>query len=184
MLGQFISELQGIWNWILTQLGWSGHLNWVHIVVLILALIGAMVVVRNLIGGHSVGGGGSTVVYPQSREQKGLPTSFYVGNKKLSDFSVKPEVYDFKVPSPTLNLSKLREPLNSNMELARKLLLPSGGESSDSLNSKSVGELSDTPLLEEGGEERRVAANSSGTSQPASPPPRKIIEGGSKWPKH
>ncbi len=124
MLEQVLTEVQGIWSWIQTQLGWSGDANWVKILVIVLAALGALMVLRNLLGGHSGGGVGSTVVYPQER-QNGLPTKYYVGDSKLSNFSIPDEVYDFKVPSPKPNLTNLRKPVNLNMDLAKKLFVTS-----------------------------------------------------------
>lgn len=138
MIEQLLGELSGTWNWALSQLSWSGELNWVKIVVLVLAFLGCLMLLRNLLGGgHSVGGGGSTIVYPQDR-QEGLSTKYYVGSSKLSDFSIPGEVYDFKVPSPEPNLSNLRRPLNLNMDLASKLFVsPVGREAVSSTENSS-----------------------------------------------
>ena len=123
MLAEIIGEVVGAFNWVLSQLGWDiGSLSWVHIVLLVLAAVGILVVTRNLIGGHSGGGGsGGTVVYPQSREPRGLPTSFYTGSSRLGDFSIPKEVYNFRVPSPTPNLAELRKPVKLDMEKASQL---------------------------------------------------------------
>lgn len=169
MLEQLIDELRPIWNWILAQLGWQGvELSWVHILVIALAIIGALIILRNLLGGHS-GGGSSHVVYPPAERQRGLPTRYYTGSERLSDFSVSPEVYDFKVPSPTPDLSRLRELVSLDLDKARELFVPAGRQRSDSLKSNNEGEVPEQNLPagpQEGGE-RRVAADSSGTPQPA-----------------
>jgi len=125
MVNQLWSEIMTFWNWLLSQLGWSGSsLGWLKITVLVLALFGALFVLRRLLGGSSVGGGGgSTVVYPSER-QRGFPTSFYVGNRRLSDFSVPKDVYDFRVPVSTPNLSNLRKSVPLNLEKAKKLFIP------------------------------------------------------------
>jgi hypothetical protein len=120
--------VMGWWNWILNQLGWSGELGWFKILVLVLAFLGAIFILRRLFGG-ATSGGGSTVVYPPTERQRGLPTRFYTGSEKLTNFTVSPEVYDFKVPSPTPDLSRLRKPLQVDMEKAKELFVPSmGGE--------------------------------------------------------
>jgi len=126
MVEQLISELKYLLSKLFSLLGWEGiELTWVHWLLLVLALVGALVVVRNLIGGRSGGGGGgsSTVVYPQGERPKGLPTSFYTGSSKLSDFSVPRETYNFKVPTPTPNLSGLRGPASVDMDAARRLFM-------------------------------------------------------------
>ena len=127
MLAEIIGEVVGAFNWILLQLGWDiGSLSWVHIVLLVLAAVGILVVTRNLIGGHSGGGGsGGAVVYPQSREPRGLPTNYYTGSSRLGDFSIPQKVYDFKVPSPTPNLAGLRGPVKLDMEKAGQLFITS-----------------------------------------------------------
>jgi len=57
-------------------------------------------------------------------KNRGLPTSFYVGNSRLGDFSVPSKMYDFKVPTPEPDLSSLREPASVNFNLARWLFVP------------------------------------------------------------
>lgn len=124
MIEQLLSEMQETFNWVLNQLGWSGELNWIKILVLVLAILGALMILRNTLGGgRSVGGRSTSVTYPQGR-QFSLPTKYYTGNSKLSDFSVPEEVYDFKVPSPKPDLSNLRKPISFNMDLARQLFIP------------------------------------------------------------
>lgn len=127
MIEQLLSEMQETFNWVLNQLGWSGELNWIKILVLVLAILGALMILRNTLGGgRSVGGRSTSVTYPQGR-QFSLPTKYYTGNSKLSDFSVPEEVYDFKVPSPKPDLSNLRKPASFNMDLAGQLFVPSVG---------------------------------------------------------
>lgn len=126
MLAEIIGEVVGAFNWVLSQLGWDiGSLSWVHIVLLVLAAVGILVVTRNLIGGHSgSGGGGSTAAYyPQNREPRGLPTSYYTGSSRLGDFSIPQRVYDFRVPSPTPNLAELRKSVKLDMEKAGQLFI-------------------------------------------------------------
>jgi len=121
MLEQLMKEISGMWNWFLSQLGWGGELRWFKIVILVLALLGAIFLLRRLLGGSSVGGGGgSTIIYPPER-QRGFPTSFYVGQRRLDDFSVPKNVYDFKVPTPTPDLSNLRKPVSLDLERAKTL---------------------------------------------------------------
>jgi len=43
----------------------------------------------------------------------------------LASFSPDPKVYDFRVPSPVPDLSRLREPLRLDLELAEELHVPS-----------------------------------------------------------
>jgi hypothetical protein len=64
----------------------------------------------------------------------------YTGSKRLSDFSVKPEVYDFKVPSPKLDTSNLRKAANPNMDLASKLFI-GGIKNPNTLNMESAKKL-------------------------------------------
>jgi len=124
MLEQLMQEVSGMWNWMLNQLGWGGELGWFKIAILVLALLGAIFLLRRLLGGSSVGGGGSsTVIYPSQR-QRGFPTSFYVGDRRMGDFSVPKDVYDFKVPTPIPNLSNLRKPVSLDLERAKKLFIP------------------------------------------------------------
>jgi len=161
-----------MWEWILVQLGWQGiELGWVQILVLVFTLVGALIVLRNLIGGRSGGGGGSTIAYPPSERQSGLPIKYYIGSERLGDFSISPGVYDSKVPSPTPNLSELRKPIRMDLEKAKELFLPAGRRSPDSLKVHSEGEIPGQDLSAGSGEgvERSVAADGSGTSQPASP---------------
>jgi len=125
MLEQLMQEVSGMWNWMLSQLGWGGEPGWFQIVVLVLAFLGVIFLLRRLFGDNSVGGGGSsTIIYPSVR-QRGFPTSFYVGNRRLGDFGVPKDIYDFKVPSPTPGLSNLRKPVSLDLEKARKLFMPS-----------------------------------------------------------
>jgi hypothetical protein len=94
------------------------------IAVLVLAFLGVIFLLRRLFGGSSVGGGGgSTVIYPSER-QRGFPTSFYVGNRRLGDFSVPKNVYDFKVPTSTPDLLNLRKSVSLDLERAKKLFIP------------------------------------------------------------
>jgi len=125
MLEQLIGEANKLFDWVTTQAGWSSPLGWFQILLLVLAVVGALVIIRNLIGSHSSGGGGggSYSTGYQPKGPGGLPTSYYVGSKRLGSFSIKDEVYNFKVPSSTPNLSKLREPVNFDIEKAEKLFL-------------------------------------------------------------
>ena len=124
MLEQLMQEVLGVWNWMLNQLDWGGELGWFKIAILVLAFFGTIFLLRRLFGGSSVGGGGgSTVIYPSER-QRGFPTSFYVGNRRLGDFSVPKNVYDFKVPTSTPDLSNLRKPASLDLERAKKLFIP------------------------------------------------------------
>jgi hypothetical protein len=59
-----------------------------------------------------------------SKRQRVFPTNFYVGNRKLGDFKVPKNVYNFGVPTSTPNLSNLRKPLSVNWDLAGKLFIP------------------------------------------------------------
>jgi len=141
-----VTEAQGMWEWFLAQFGLEGvELGWGHLVLLVLALIGVSVVLRSLLGGRSVssGSGGSTVAYPQGGRLGGLPTKYYIGSEKLSDFSTPRGVYDFKVPTPTPDLSKLRKPLNMDLNKAKELFIPAGGQRPDSLELKDEGESSE-----------------------------------------
>lgn len=125
MLEQLIEEVSGLFGWVTTQLGWEGSLGWFQILLLALAVVGALVVARNLIGGRSGGGGGysQSMGYLPLSGTRGLPTSYYVGSKRLGDFGVDKGVYDFKVPSPKPNLSKLREPVKLDIEKASRLFM-------------------------------------------------------------
>jgi hypothetical protein len=121
---QLMHEVSGMWNWMLNQLGWSGELGWFKIAILVLALLGVIFLMRRLFGSSPVGGGGgSSVIYPSGR-QTGFPTSFYVGDRRLGDFSVPKSIYDFKVPTSTPDLSNLRKPVTVDLERARKLFIP------------------------------------------------------------
>jgi len=115
------SELINWWNWLLSQLGWSGSLNWVQIVVLVLAVLGACAILRRLFGGGG-GGSSSTVIYPA--ERRGFTTRAYTANPKLSDFSVPKEVYNFRMPSPRIKTNGLTRQVNVDMDKARKLFIP------------------------------------------------------------
>ena len=44
---------------------------------------------------------------------------------RIVGFCVSPKLYDFSVPSPAPNLSKLREPLSLDIEQAERLHIPS-----------------------------------------------------------
>lgn len=126
MIEQLIGEITIGFDWVVSKLGWEGiPLTWVHYLLLGLAVVGALMMIRNLLGGGAGGGGGgsSAAVYPQSSRTAGLPTSAYTSSPKLSDFSIKPEVYDFRPPTPTPDLSPLRGPVGLDMEKARKMFL-------------------------------------------------------------
>lgn len=85
-----------------------------------------MVIIAILILKGLFGGGHSSSVAQSSgseRRQRGFPTSMYTGNSRLSNFNVKPEVYDFKVPSATPKTDNLRKSVNLNMDLASKLFI-------------------------------------------------------------
>lgn len=114
-------ELINWWHWLLNQLGWSGSLNWVQIVVLILAVLGAGAVLHRLLGGGG-SGGSSTVILPPDR--RGLPTRAYTADPKLGDFSVPKEVYNFRMPSPAIKTSGLTGQVKLDMDKARKLFIP------------------------------------------------------------
>ena len=149
MIEQLLGEFKPYWDQLMVQLGWGdGPLSWVQILVIVLAAVGTLIILRNLIGGHSGGGGGgtSTVAYPPNERTKGLPTRYYTGSARMGDFSIPAKVYDFKVPSPTPNLSKLKESVNLDMDKARELFLPAGRRVSDSLNDFHTGESSESGL--------------------------------------
>jgi len=182
MIVEFLAMLQAIWYWLLTQLGWEGiELGWLPILVLVLAVVGALVVLRNLLGGRSGSGGGGGGNYPSYApplNQRGLTTKFYTGREGLSDFSVNPKVYDFKVPTPTPNLPKLREPLNLDLEKASSMyLVPNIGASrSETMarNFQSIYGKEDSrpepgPASLTTGEEQQCASNSGVTFQAATP---------------
>lgn len=91
--------------------------------IIILVIIGIFVL-KFIFGGHSSSSSNTTVMPSSGSPAKGgFPTSMYTGNSKLSNFSVKPEVYDFKVPSPTPKTDSLRKSANLNMDLASKLFI-------------------------------------------------------------
>ena len=183
MLEQLWGEIQFLFSKLLSLIGWEGiELTWVHWLVISLALVGVLVVLRNLIGGRSGGGGGgSSYSSCPTGLSRGLPTSFYVGSKRMGDFSVPNRLYDFRTPTVEPRLDLLKGKVDLSLDKARSLFLvkpaspltkglttnPSpirdlgGAEKSSSV----VGDTSRTP---EGGE-RRVAADGSGTSQPATP---------------
>ena len=48
----------------------------------------------------------------------------YLASPRLSDFSIPKEFYEFYAPSPTPDLSYLRESLDIDLELARELFIP------------------------------------------------------------
>lgn len=187
MTEEVLVTLQSLWYWVMNQLGWEGiQLGWFPILLLVLAVVGALVILRNLLGSHSGGGGSGGVPYSPYAplpNQRGFTTRFYTGSSKLGDFSVPPQVYNFKVPSPTPNLSKLREPLSLNLEKAREMYLMSNpranrseaiAETFQSIYGKKDSGLESKPVSSSMEGERSVAANGSGTSQPvtSSPPER------------
>lgn len=193
---RFVSELQEAHNWIHTQLGLRGiHLTWrrilllilvlvlvpvlilIPVLVLVLLLVLILAFVRNLASRYPGGSSSSTVAYPPAYKERGFPTSYHIGSKRLGDFSIKKEVYDFKVPTLVPDLSNLRNPVSLNMELAKRLFVPQqelvAGQPLEMTQEEEAsipGENGPSPAGVVYGEERRVAANSSGTSQPATPP--------------
>ena len=132
-----------------------------------------------IIGGPE-GGDGNPISYRgvpyKSKGLGGFPTSMYTGSSKLGDFSIRPEVYDFGVPSPVPNLERLREVPDLDLDKAKELLLmPAGGQRSVSSTTIDIKEEQPDTVPPAGihmGGERSVAANGSGTSQPATPYPK------------
>ena len=104
-----------------------GIINWFSqpgIPQIIILVILGILVLRFIFGGHSSSSSNTTVVPPgDSVASKGFPTKMYTGSQKLSDFSIKPEVYDFRVPSPKLDASNLKKSANLNLGLASKLFV-------------------------------------------------------------
>jgi len=105
--------------------------------IIILVILG-IIVLRFIFGGHSSSSSSANVAQPT--RQGGFPTSMYTSSKRLSDFSVKPEVYDFKVPSPRPDTSNLRKAANPNMDLASKLFI-GGIKNPNTLNMESAKKL-------------------------------------------
>ena len=184
MLERLSGELGSIWEWLCNTLGWDvTNLTWVHWLVIALALVGALIILRNLIGGHS-GGGGSANIYPSAPTSmgRGFPTSFYTADRKVGNFSVPKEVYDFKVLTSTPKLNLLRQGVNLDMEKARELFVPAGpltkgltanlkpGDRDSGGAEKSSSVVGDASGKDAGEGERSVAADGSGTSQPATSP--------------
>ena len=139
-----------------------------------------LVILKLLFGKHS---DTKTIITRSPERRKGLPTSAYTANEKLSDFSIPKEVYNFKVPTPIPDLSKLREPVS--MDLNKGLLIPSVQGLSVQSRSKemermpsskgssaSCSDVEEVPQGEGIEEEQSVAADSSGTSQPATSIPK------------
>ena len=119
MLGEFFNTLGETWNWIVAQLGFS-DITWFHVLFIVLAFLGALSLLRRL-----AGSGSRSVGYPSGRVDSGLPPKFYLGDSRLSDFSIPKEVYRFGAPTPKIDTSKLTEPLKPNMSLARELFTAS-----------------------------------------------------------
>ena len=133
MLQNIPGDLINWWHWLLSQLGWNGSLNWVQIVVLVLAVLGACAILRRLFGGGG-SSSSSTVIYPA--ERRGFTTRAYTANSKLSDFSVPMEVYNFRMPSPRIKTSGLTRQINVDMDKGKKLFVPPNPTSSQAKSNK------------------------------------------------
>lgn len=94
--------------------------------ILLVIILAPILLLRSIFGGRSsrsssssstAGGGLGSI------GRRDFPTSFYTGSRRLSDFSINPDVYNFRTPTPTPNLEKLREPLEIDFSLAERLHL-------------------------------------------------------------
>ena len=92
---------------------------WLLALIGVLAIIGALVVLRNVIFGGRGGGSSSTVVMPPSER----PHHKDYGYNIDASFRVPKGVYDFRMPSPEIKTDGLRQPLNVNLELAREMFV-------------------------------------------------------------
>lgn len=124
MVEQLAQEVSEVWPWMMNQLGWASEPGWFKISILVLAFIGVMVLLRRLLGGSSVGGGRGAPYDYSSGRHRGFPNSFYVGSRRLGDFGMPKEVYDFRVPSPKPDMSNLRRPLSLDLDTASNLFIP------------------------------------------------------------
>jgi len=111
-----MSELQQILSWLLNLL------TWLPVLVLVLVTGFFFLLLRLLFRGSS-SSSSSNVVLPPGSNQRGLPTKYYTTRAELVNFNTSPKLYDFKVPSPTPDLSKLREPLKVNLQVAKGLFV-------------------------------------------------------------
>jgi len=114
--------VSGYWELFLHQLGWNGPVTWVLLVLVALALVGVLVILRNVVfggGGRGGGGGSSTVIVPPKYYQDRPPRP----KSNLVNFRPDSEIYDFSMPSPEIDSSGLRKPLNVDMDLAREMFV-------------------------------------------------------------
>lgn len=83
----------------------------ITLVIITLILLPITLVLRAIFGKCSSGNTTITQVPSQFRTRRGwgFSTNFYTGSRKLGDFSMKSELYNFKVPSPAPDLSFLRD---------------------------------------------------------------------------
>lgn len=109
------------WGLLLDKINGSGLPVWLAALILVLAAIGVLVILRNVVfggGRGDRGGGSSSVVIPPGRPPRQTPSS------PLTDFRMPKSVYDFSMPSPVIKTDGLRKPLNVDVDLARQLFVP------------------------------------------------------------
>jgi len=119
------------------------------------------------------------------KRRKRMISELYIANPKLCDFSAPKDVYNFRVPTSTPDLSKLREPARVDLNKAIELFIPpvqglsvqSRSKEMERMPSSKESSASRSDVEEESqGDriegERSVAADSSSTSQPAASIPK------------
>ncbi len=132
MLDELLGEITEKFSLLLAQLGWS-DLTGLKVLVLVLAFLGALSLLRRLLGGGS-STSSSTVVYPTTKRDRGLPTDTYTTRKELGDFSLPKEVYNFRAPSPEIDTSGLTKPSSVDLGLASKLFVGNRGSTRPALD--------------------------------------------------
>ena len=115
-------------DWLLEPFKWcveEAGMDWngLSVALVVLAFIGALFLFFKLLRGF---GGGNYYTGYSSPEEEAFELeprrARRVTRRKLYD--VKPEVYDFSVPSPAPNLDNLRKPLKLDLEMAQDLFIP------------------------------------------------------------
>lgn len=114
--------MDSIFSWFLV----AGLISFVIGGLVLLGIVLAPVLLLKAIfgkGGGSSSGSAADRTPQQRSKPRGYPTSFYTASRRLSDFNMNPDVYNFKTPTPAPNLNKLREPLKVDFDLAERLHL-------------------------------------------------------------
>jgi len=116
-------------DWLLEPFKWCAEkvgMDWnpVSITILVLAFIGALFLLFKLLRGSDGRGYYGGYASPEEEVFELEPQRIRRVRRTTRAFRPRPEVYDFSVPSPEPNLSKLRKPLKLDLEMAQDLFIP------------------------------------------------------------